>query len=185
MLSAARQGSAMRGWLAGLLGCGLAMSGTGPALAQGLGQPPVTARGLGPSTGSSAQSAGPASPGAMPAGAVPLTLAEAVFIGLRENRAIRSEYLQRIADRFALRVAERIFVPRLDVQAGTARARTGNSTGSQFNVGPVVSWDTLTGARSQFVFLGSQDLPRGQQRAATRSFPSPSSSPCSPGAGWI
>lgn len=158
----------MRGWLAGLLGCGLAMSGAGPALAQGLGQPPVAAAapGLSPSTGSSAQSAGPASPGAMPAGAVPLTLAEAVFIGLRENRAIRSEYLQRIADRFALRVAERVFVPRLDVQASTARTRTGNSTGSQFNVGPVVSWDTPTGARFQFAFLGSQDLPRGQQRAA-------------------
>ena len=135
----------MRGLLAGLLGCGLTLLGTAPVLAQG------------PAVAAVAQ---------MPPGHVPLTLAEAVFLGLRENRAIRSEYLQRIADRFALRVAQRAFVPRLDVQAGTTYSRTRGATTSQFNVGPVVSWDTPTGARFQFAYLGNQDLPRGQQRQA-------------------
>ena len=146
----------MRGLLASLLGCGLALLSAAPTLAQNNAPPPV-ARPAAPS---------PPAPAEMPAGHVPLTLAEAVFLGLRSNRAIRSEYLQRIADRFALRTVERIFVPRLDILAGTTRNRTvGNST-SQFNVGPVVSWDTPTGARFQFGFLGSQDLPRGQQRQA-------------------
>ncbi|MBC7431567.1 MAG: TolC family protein, partial [Rubritepida sp.] len=91
----------------------------------------------------------------MSAGAVPLTLAEAVFIGLRKNCAIRSQCLQRIADRLAFRVAERPFLPRLDVQVGAARARTNNNIGTRSSVSPVVSWDTPTVARFQFAFLGS------------------------------
>ena len=176
MLSAMWEGSAMRGGLAGLLGCGLALWGAGPALAHGPGSLPLPAigpdsglgprfhSGPGPSAESSTHGGGPASQGAVPAGAMPLTLAEAVFIGLRKSRAIRSQYLQRIADRLAFRVAKRPFVPRLDVQAGAARARTGNS--SRSNLGPVVSWDTPTSARFQSAFLGSQDQPRGHQRAA-------------------
>jgi hypothetical protein len=42
---------------------------------------------------------------------VALTLPEAVFLGLRNNRGIRGDYLQRIADRFALRVAQDSFYP--------------------------------------------------------------------------
>ena len=108
----------------------------------------------------------PAPPPNMPAGHVPLTLAEAVFIGLRENRAIRSEYLQRIADRFALRVAERVFVPRLDIASNASRSRTVGNSITQTNFGPVVTWDTPTGARFQFAWLNSQDTPRGLQRNA-------------------
>ena len=143
----------MRGLFASLLGCGLTLCGAWPVRAQ-TAVPPV------------AQSAPPVATG-LPAGHVPLTLAEAVFIGLRENRAIRSEYLQRIADRFALRVAERAFVPRLDIQSGVTRSRSFGNNTSQLNVGPVVSWDTPTGARFQFAYLGNQDLPRGQQRNAS------------------
>ncbi len=100
-----------------------------------------------------------------PPGSVPLTLAEAVFLGLRENRAIRSEYLQRIADRFALRVAERTFIPRLDLQAGASRARVIGSTTTQGNFGPIVTWDTPTGARFQFSWLNVQNNTRGDTRA--------------------
>ncbi len=174
----------MRVPLLSLLGGCLTLCGALPVLAQNL--PPVAGRPsqtalppaglMEPAVGVPPRppaQAGRGSPPAsvevpgMPAGSVPLTLAEAVFIALRENRAIRSEYLQRIADRFALRVAERIFVPRLDVQGGLTRSRTGAANTTQFNVGPVVSWDTPTGARFQFAFLGNQDLPRGQQRSAT------------------
>jgi len=140
----------MRRRFARLLGCCLALSGAAPALAQ---NPRQVASQVTP-------------PPDMPASSVPLTLVDAVFLGLRENRAIRSEYLQRIADRFALRVAERAFVPRLDIQSGVTRSRTVGNTATQFNVGPVVSWDTPTGARFQFAYLGNQDLPRGQQRNA-------------------
>ncbi len=99
-----------------------------------------------------------------PPDAVPLSLTEAVFIGLRENRAIRSEYLQRIADRFALRVAERAFVPRLDLQATTNRVRSQGNTVSNLNIGPVVAWDTPTGARFVFAWQGAQLVPRGGER---------------------
>lgn len=96
-----------------------------------------------------------------PAGLVPLSLAEAVFIGLRDNRAIRSEFLQRISDRFALRVAERAFVPRLDVAANAARSRVGPVNATSFAVGPVVSWDAPTGARFQLAWTANQTNVRG------------------------
>ncbi|MCH4587912.1 TolC family protein, partial [Achromobacter xylosoxidans] len=39
-------------------------------------------------------------------GVVDLTLTDAVFLGLRANRGIRSAYLTRVAQKFDLRVAE-------------------------------------------------------------------------------
>jgi len=42
-----------------------------------------------------------------------LTLTEAVFLGLRSNRSIRSAYLERIAQKYDLRVAEDYFTPKL------------------------------------------------------------------------
>lgn len=44
---------------------------------------------------------------------VDLSLADAVFLGLRDNRTIRSAFLQRIAQKFDLRVAEDQFKPKL------------------------------------------------------------------------
>ncbi|NWA02276.1 TolC family protein [Pseudomonas gingeri] len=42
-----------------------------------------------------------------------LTLGDAVYLGLRNNRSIRSAYLQRIAQKFDLRVSEDAFNPKL------------------------------------------------------------------------
>lgn len=42
-----------------------------------------------------------------------LTLGDAVYLGLRNNRGIRSAYLQRIAQKFDLRVSEDAFNPKL------------------------------------------------------------------------
>ncbi|GFM86695.1 hypothetical protein PSCICO_20940 [Pseudomonas cichorii] len=44
---------------------------------------------------------------------IDLTLADAVFLGLRANRSIRSAYLERIAQKFDLRVAKDRFTPKL------------------------------------------------------------------------
>ncbi|MBX8483922.1 TolC family protein [Pseudomonas cichorii] len=44
---------------------------------------------------------------------IELTLADAVFLGLRANRSIRSAYLERIAQKFDLRVAQDRFTPKL------------------------------------------------------------------------
>ncbi|WP_160122957.1 TolC family protein [Rhodovarius lipocyclicus] len=99
---------------------------------------------------------------AIPAGHVPLTLVEAVYLGLRDNRAIRSEFQQRIADRFSLRVAERAFTPRLDVGINTSYARTAGVTSRATTVGPVVTWDVPTGARFTFGWANNNVSTRGQ-----------------------
>ncbi|WP_373874010.1 TolC family protein [Pseudomonas tohonis] len=50
-----------------------------------------------------------------------LTLLDAVFLGLRNNRSIQSGYLRRIAEKFDLRVAEDVFNPKLYI-TGSYRA---------------------------------------------------------------
>ncbi len=97
-----------------------------------------------------------------PEGAVALTLPEAVFLGLRNNRGIRGEYLQRIADRFALRVAEDSFTPRLTIAAEATRQRNAGVNSTQLSLGPVVSVDTPTGARFTMSWLAAQTNVRGQ-----------------------
>ncbi|MBQ1657544.1 MAG: TolC family protein [Rhodocyclaceae bacterium] len=49
---------------------------------------------------------------------IELTLSDAIYLGLRNNRAIRSSYLDRIAQKFDLRVAEDGFTPKLNVRGG-------------------------------------------------------------------
>lgn len=100
-------------------------------------------------------------------GVIPLTLAEAVFIGLRDNRAIRGEYLQRVADRFALRVAESAFDPRLNIGATVSHARATGARGTTTTLGPVVTLATVTGAQFTFSWLNNQTNIRGQPGRAS------------------
>jgi outer membrane protein TolC len=97
-----------------------------------------------------------------PQGATPLTLPEAVFLGLRNNRGIRGDYLQRIADRFSLRVAENGFAPRLGIAGDISRGRNAGINATQAGLGPVVSIDTPTGARFTMAWLATQTNIRGQ-----------------------
>ncbi|WP_159996955.1 TolC family protein [Roseomonas sp. 18066] len=101
-----------------------------------------------------------------PPEAVAMTLPEAVFLGLRNNRAIRSEYLQRIADRFALHVAESSFTPRLSIAGSATRGRTAGVSGTQLSLGPVVTVDTPTGARFTMSWLAGQTNTRGTDSIA-------------------
>eukprot|EP01031_Cornospumella_fuschlensis_P053122 gene53122-64894_t len=50
-----------------------------------------------------------------------LSLLDAVFLGLRNNRSIQSSYLRRIAEKFDLRVSEDVFNPKLYI-TGSYRA---------------------------------------------------------------
>ncbi|MBJ2216705.1 TolC family protein [Pseudomonas sp. MF7453] len=61
--------------------------------------------------------------------ATTMTLGDAVYLGLRNNPAIRSAYLQRVAQKFDLRVAEDVFNPKL-----TLNSHYRTSRGSQDNV---------------------------------------------------
>lgn len=49
---------------------------------------------------------------------IDLTLSDAIYLGLRDNRSIRSIYLDRIAQKFDLRVAGDRFTPKLMLSAG-------------------------------------------------------------------
>jgi outer membrane protein TolC len=99
--------------------------------------------------------------------AAEISLPEAVYLGLRNNRAIRAEYLGRIADRFALRVAESAFTPRLDIAAAVTRSRVGDTRQTGATLGPVVTWDTPTGARLSFGWGAAQTNVRGRPDLGT------------------
>jgi len=57
-----------------------------------------------------------------------LSLGDAVYLGLRNNRGIRSAYLQRVAQKFDLRVSEDAFNPKL-LLSGTYQANRGSNDG--------------------------------------------------------
>ena len=53
-----------------------------------------------------------------------LSLLDAVFLGLRNNRSIKSAYLWRVADKFDLRVAEDVFSPKLYLSSNYRASRS-------------------------------------------------------------
>ncbi|WMU75480.1 TolC family protein (plasmid) [Enterobacter bugandensis] len=63
--------------------------------------------------------------------AVVITLDEAVALGLRNNLSIRSAYLNRVAERFDLRVAEDQFAPQLTISGSWQATRDSNGANSQ------------------------------------------------------
>lgn len=89
----------------------------------------------------------------VPTGApVPVALVEAVAIGLRSNRAIRSAYLERVAQKFDLTVAESRFLPRLDIAASINVQEFGGESETSTRLSPSVSWLAPTGANVGFVW---------------------------------
>ncbi|MFY1929447.1 TolC family protein [Achromobacter xylosoxidans] len=71
--------------------------------------------------------------------AVDLTLTEAVFLGLRGNPSIRSAYLERIAQKYDLRVAEDYFSPKLVLAGRYAAARNQDDRYRQGQFTPVTT----------------------------------------------
>ena len=61
---------------------------------------------------------------------IDLSLSDAVFLGLRGNRTIQSAYLDRIAQKYDLRVAEDYFNPKL-VLGGRYVASKGSVDGTR------------------------------------------------------
>lgn len=102
---------------------------------------------------------------------VPLTLADAVFIALRYNRTIESAYLNRVVQRYDLRVAEDKFKPKLTLAVGAdvIRAITPNSAATTYAAAwsPTVSWLTPTGA--QFTFGWANTVSAGDLPSAATS----------------
>ncbi|MDR0480714.1 MAG: TolC family protein, partial [Gallionellaceae bacterium] len=96
-----------------------------------------------------------------------ITLSDAIVLGLRRNRTIRSAYLGRISDKFSLRVVENSFNPQLALNGSytanhdpTGNSRTAEVTptatltskiGTQFSL----SWANQTGSVSDPLGTGS------------------------------
>ena len=78
---------------------------------------------------------------------IELTLSDAIYLGLRDNRSIRSAYLDRIAQKFDLRVAEDRFTPKLMLSGGYLSNRNQNDRYRQGTVTPITTLQTPYGTR--------------------------------------
>lgn len=81
---------------------------------------------------------------------LPISLADAVFIGLRDNRTVRSAYITRVAQKFDLFVAHTRFWPTATLAASDLAVWQGGAAGSAASVNPTISWLAPTGAQFQF-----------------------------------
>ncbi|OHW41425.1 TolC family protein [Pseudomonas sp. 06C 126] len=68
-----------------------------------------------------------------------LTLGDAVYLGLRNNPAIRSAYLQRVAQKFDLRVAEDAFNPKLVLNSAYRTTQGSDDRARNANLAPTTS----------------------------------------------
>jgi len=76
-----------------------------------------------------------------------LSLADAVFLGLRENRGIRSAYLQRITQKFDLRVAEDSFTPRTMITSKYLGSRAHDDRHRDYTLTPATHLTNEWGTR--------------------------------------
>lgn len=81
---------------------------------------------------------------------VSLNLVEALAIGLRDNRDIRSAYLARITEKFDLVVARSAFWPKIGIVANANAQRFEGHVFADASVTPQMSLRTSTGAVLQF-----------------------------------
>lgn len=76
-----------------------------------------------------------------------LSLSDAISLGLRNNRAIRSEYLDRIAQKFSLRVAEDSFTPKMVISSRYLSAQNQDDHYRQSDIAPATTLLTPYGTR--------------------------------------
>ncbi|MCE7521258.1 TolC family protein [Vreelandella titanicae] len=76
-----------------------------------------------------------------------LTLSDAVYLGLRQNRTIRSAYLGRISEKFDLHVAGEQFSPKLVLSGRYSNAQSQSDHSQEASVIPGTVWQTEYGTR--------------------------------------
>lgn len=81
---------------------------------------------------------------------IELSLADAIFLGLRNNRQIKSNFITRIAQKFDLRVAEDRFTPQFSIDGSLSRQRIAGVHSNLFDVSPGVTALTPLGTRFDF-----------------------------------
>ncbi|MGQ5490740.1 TolC family protein [Thauera sp. ZXT1-4] len=97
---------------------------------------------------------------------IELTLEDAVFLGLRSNRAIRGAYLERIAQKFDLRVEEDRFSPKLVLSGRHLSTRNQDDRYRQTEVIPQTTLQTEIGTR--FSLAWSNQLTQADRAGRTR-----------------
>lgn len=102
-----------------------------------------------------------ANPG--PAKGVALSLADAVFLTLRQNRTIQSAYAERTAQKFELRVAENRFTPQLAISSNAQVQSVGGSTFSNADLTPNATVLLPTGATFGFAWANTASEAAGIQ----------------------
>jgi outer membrane protein TolC len=96
---------------------------------------------------------------------VELTLRDAVFLGLRRNSAIRGAYLERVAQKFALRVEEDRFHPQLALSGRYLANRTQDERARHVELYPTATLQSRWGTRFSLSWTGQlDDAARGGTR---------------------
>lgn len=80
-------------------------------------------------------------------GKIKLSLSDAIALGLRNNREIKSAYLERISQKYDLRVAEDSFSPKLIISGDYLYGTNEKSEYKQNNIGPTANLLTPYGTR--------------------------------------
>jgi outer membrane protein TolC len=77
---------------------------------------------------------------------ISLTIADAIAIALRDNRTIRSAYIDRVAQKFDLRVAEDRFTPQFSINGGATQQQIAGIKTTSAEVTPTATALLPTGA---------------------------------------
>jgi outer membrane protein TolC len=85
---------------------------------------------------------------------VDLTLADAIYMGLQDNRAIRTAYLGRISQRSDLAVSEDRFTPKLILSSRFLSQRSDQQRWRTFEVVPVATMTSPVGTRVNLAWTG-------------------------------
>lgn len=97
---------------------------------------------------------------------VSLGLSDAIALGLRDNRAIRSAFLQRVAQKFDLRVAEDKFTNKLMLQASAIAGRNQDESYRRDTIAPTTTLSSRFG--TQLSFSWENSLSQGETTGPIR-----------------
>ncbi|AQT47952.1 Outer membrane efflux protein [Bartonella choladocola] len=83
---------------------------------------------------------------------VEMTVADVVFLSIRNNRTIKSSYINRISQKFDLRVAEDRFTPQFSIDGSLSRQRIAGVHTNLYDISPGVNMITPLGTTFDFAW---------------------------------
>lgn len=107
---------------------------------------------------------------------ISLSLNDAIMLSLRDNRTIKSAYLERINQKFSLRVARNQFDPQLNLTANIQHRQIAGRPTLNSVVTPQLSWRSPIGTQVGFAWSRHGHLrpgPGGQRQSTTLSIRQP------------